>query len=81
LVIERRINETTGKLKTVIDVDSVRKVGGFLQLTPAEGGWRVVIIDSADEMTPNSANAVLKVLEEPPKNALLILVTHNPGRL
>lgn len=81
LVIERRINEKTGKLKTVIDVDSVRKVGGFLRLTPAEGGWRVVVIDSADEMNSNSANAVLKVLEEPPKNALMILVSHNPGRL
>jgi len=81
LVIERRINEKTGKLKTVIDVDSVREVGGFLRLTPAEGGFRVVVIDSADEMNPNSANAVLKVLEEPPKNALLILVSHNPGRL
>jgi len=81
LVIERRVNEKTGKLKTVIDVDSVREVGAFMRLTPAEGGWRVVVIDSADEMNPNSANAVLKVLEEPPKNALLLLVSHNPGRL
>jgi len=81
LVIERRINEKTGKLKTVIDVDSVREVGAFMRLTPAEGGWRVVVIDSADEMNANSANAVLKVLEEPPKNALLLLVSHNPGRL
>ena len=81
LVIERRVNEKSGKLKTVIDVDSVREVGAFMRLTPAEGGWRVVVIDSADEMNANSANAVLKVLEEPPKNALLILVSHNPGRL
>lgn len=81
LVIERRVNPKTGKLKTVIDVDSVREVGGFLRLTPAEGGFRVVVIDAADEMNPNSANAVLKVLEEPPKNALMLLVSHNPGRL
>ena len=81
LVIERRVNEKTGKLKSVIDVDSVREVGGFLRLTPAEGGYRVVVVDSADEMNPNSANALLKVLEEPPKNALLLLVSHNPGRL
>lgn len=81
LVIERRLNEKTGKMKTVIDVDSVREVGGFLRLTPAEGGYRVVVIDSADEMNPNSANAVLKVLEEPPKNALMLLISHNPGRL
>jgi DNA polymerase-3 subunit delta' len=81
LVIERRLNEKTGKLKSVIDVDSVREVGGFMRLTPAEGGFRVVIIDSADEMNVNAANAVLKVLEEPPKNALLMLISHNPGRL
>lgn len=81
LSIERRVNEKTGKMKTVIDVDSVRQVGGFLRLTPAEGGYRVVVIDSADEMNPNAANAVLKVLEEPPKNALLLLVSHNPGKL
>ncbi len=81
LSIERRVNEKTGKMKTVIDVDSVREVGGFLRLTPAEGGYRVVVIDSADEMNPNAANAVLKVLEEPPKNALLLLVSHNPGKL
>ncbi len=49
--------------------------------TAAEGGWRVVIIDSADEMNRNAANAVLKVLEEPPARALLLLVSHNPGRL
>ena len=81
LVIERRFDEKRGKFKSVIDVDSVREVGGFLRLTPAEGGYRVVVIDSADEMNANSANAVLKVLEEPPANALLILVSHNPGRL
>lgn len=81
LVIERRLNDKTGKLKSVIDVDSVREVGGFMRLTPAEGGFRVVIIDSADEMNVNAANAVLKVLEEPPKNALLMLISHNPGRL
>ncbi len=79
--IERRVNEKTGKLKTVIDVDSVRGVGKFLSLTAAEGGWRVVIVDSADEMNPNAANAILKVLEEPPKNTVLLLVSHSPGRL
>ena len=81
LAIERRVNEKTGKLKTVIDVDSVREVGHKMTQTSAEGGWRVVVIDAADEMNTNAANAVLKVLEEPPKNALLLLVSHNPGRL
>ncbi len=69
------------KRKTVIGVDEVRSVGGFLTMTPAEGGWRVVLIDAADEMNANAANAVLKVLEEPPRRALLFLVAHNPDRL
>ncbi|WP_142846948.1 DNA polymerase III subunit delta' [Telmatospirillum sp. J64-1] len=64
-----------------IVVEDVRGVGAFLSLTAAEGGWRVVIIDAADEMNRSSANAVLKVLEEPPRNALLLLVAHSPGRL
>lgn len=69
------------KLKTEIVVEDVRGIGSFMSLTPAEGGWRVVIIDSADEMNRNAANAVLKVLEEPPRNALMLLVSHSPGRL
>jgi DNA polymerase-3 subunit delta' len=67
--------------KSEIVVDDVRDVGGFLSLTPAEGGWRVVIVDAADEMNRSSANAILKILEEPPKRALLLLVSHSPGRL
>ncbi len=69
------------KLKTEIVIDDVRGIGGFMALTPAEGGWRVVIIDAADEMNRNAANAVLKVLEEPPRNALMLLISHSPGRL
>jgi DNA polymerase-3 subunit delta' len=67
--------------KSDITVDEVRDIGGFLALTPAEAGWRVVIVDSADEMNRSSANAILKILEEPPKRALLLLVSHSPGRL
>ena len=81
LAVECSVNAKTGKLRTEIVVDDVRAIGGFLSLTPAEGGWRVVVIDSADEMNRSSANAVLKVLEEPPKKALLLLVSHAPGRL
>ena len=69
------------KRKTVITVDDVREIGGFMSMTPAEGGWRTVIIDAADEMNANAANAVLKVLEEPPRRAILFLVAHNPDRL
>lgn len=69
------------KLRSEIVIDDVRGIGGFMSLTPAEGGWRVVIIDAADDMNRNSANAVLKVLEEPPRNALMLLLSHSPGRL
>ncbi len=69
------------KRKTTIAVDDIREVGSFLSMTPSEGAWRTIVIDAADEMNPNSANAVLKVLEEPPKRALLFLVAHNPDRL
>jgi len=81
LFIERSVDEKTGKRRKEIRVDEVREIGSFLSMTPAEGGWRAVVIDSADEMNANAANAVLKVLEEPPKKALLLLVSHNPGRL
>ncbi len=69
------------KLNRDINVNQVRKIGSFLSKTASEGGWRVVVIDSADDLNTNSANALLKVLEEPPKRALLILVSHRPGRL
>ncbi len=81
LSVERTINQKTGKMRTEIVVDDVRSVGDFFHLTAGEGGWRVVIIDCADEMNVHAANAVLKILEEPPPKALLLLVSHNPGRL
>ncbi len=81
LTVERGWDEKKGRLRTEIIVDDVRAVGAFLGLTAAEGGWRVVVIDSADEMNRNAANAVLKVLEEPPRRAVLLLVSHVPGRL
>ena len=80
LSIERTLNDKD-KLSSEILVDTVREVGGFMSMSASEGGWRIVVIDSADEMNRHAANAVLKVLEEPPDRALLLLVTHNPGRL
>lgn len=79
--IERAYDEKKERYRNEIVIDNVRGVGGFLSMTPAEGGWRVVIIDAADEMNRNAANAVLKILEEPPRQAILILIAHNPGRL
>src|ERR1700693_566426 len=70
-----------GRLRTVITVDDTREIADFLHLTSAEGGWRVVIIDGADAKKQSAANALLKILEEPPKRALLLLVAHSPGQL
>jgi len=80
MTVERGIG-STGKPRSEIVVGDVREVNRFLNLTAGEGGWRVVIIDSADDMNVNAANALLKVLEEPPPRALLLLVCHNPGRM
>jgi DNA polymerase-3 subunit delta' len=80
LVLKRRINER-GKLKTVLDVEEIRRLGGFFGMTAEAGGWRVAIVDSADEMNDNAANALLKILEEPPARGLLLLISHAPGRL
>lgn len=79
LVIEREFDEKREKLKSEIPVDTARKIHPFLQKTAAEGGWRVVIIDGAEALNQNSQNAILKVLEEAPKDALLILTTSQPG--
>jgi DNA polymerase-3 subunit delta' len=81
LTVERGYDEKLDRRRSEISVDDIRAVGGFLRLTPATGGWRVVVIDSADEMSRNAANALLKLLEEPPSRALLLLVCHAPGQL
>jgi DNA polymerase-3 subunit delta' len=81
LVLKRQVNEKTGKLKTVLEVDEIRKLAAFFGMTSGAGGWRVAIVDSADEMNDNAANALLKILEEPPPRGLLMLVSHAPGRL
>jgi DNA polymerase-3 subunit delta' len=79
--LRRTLNTDTGRMRAEISVDDVRHLGGFMHMTPAMGKARVAIVDSADEMNRNSANAVLKILEEPPPNAVLLIVAHAPGRL
>jgi DNA polymerase-3 subunit delta' len=79
--VERTVNDKTGKLRSEIVIDDVRDLGRFFHLTAGEGGWRIAVVDAADEMNQHAANAVLKVLEEPPARSLLLLVSHNPGRL
>jgi len=81
LTVERAYDPRRRRMRGEIVVDNTREIGAFLRLTPAEGGWRVVIVDGADEMNRNAANALLKILEEPPRRALLLLVAHSPGRL
>jgi len=67
--------------KTVIQIEHTREIVDFAYMTPAEGGWKVILIDSVDDMNHNSANALLKALEEPPSKALFLLISHAPGRL
>lgn len=80
-VAERRWDEKKGRYETEITVETIRKLIDFLNRTASFGGWRVAIIDAADELNRNAANALLKALEEPPKNALILMVCHAPGRL
>jgi DNA polymerase III subunit delta' len=81
LVLEREPDDK-GKMRTVITVDQVRRTVPFFGSTAGEGGWRICIVDSADELQyPQGSNALLKVLEEPPPRSLFLVVSHAPGRL
>ncbi|MEM1430428.1 MAG: DNA polymerase III subunit delta' [Pseudomonadota bacterium] len=80
-LLRRPYDPKTKKLKQDITVDATRKLKGFFGLSAADGGRRVVLVDAADELNANAANAILKLLEEPPDNAVLLLVAHQPSRL
>ena len=75
------INPDTGRMTEGIVVAQVRRAVAFMRLTPAMGGWRVAVVDAADAMNTSAANALLKSLEEPPRCALFMLVSHAPGGL
>jgi DNA polymerase-3 subunit delta' len=79
--LERLENEKTGNINRNIKVDQVRELGEFMALSPALSDWRLAVIDSIDELEASAANALLKMLEEPPPNTLFLLVSHAPGRL
>ncbi|MFP4386904.1 MAG: DNA polymerase III subunit delta' [Alphaproteobacteria bacterium] len=81
LHIHRGFDNKKEKQDSYIKVESIRKVAPFLRRTSSNGGWRVVIIEDADTMNRNAQNAILKVLEEPPANVLIILIAHRPGML
>ncbi|MBC7504248.1 MAG: AAA family ATPase, partial [Sandarakinorhabdus sp.] len=76
-----RTEDDKGKLRAVIRIDEVRALQPLFRQTPSIADWRVVIVDSADEMNIQSANALLKSLEEPPQQTLFFLISHTPGRL
>ena len=80
LVLERTPNEK-GVLRQQISVDDVRRTVSFFGSTAGEGGWRIAIVDAVDELNRSSANALLKVLEEPPQRALLLLICHSAARV
>ena len=79
--LERLVNEKTGNLARNVSVDQVRGLAELFGLSPAMSDWRVAVIDTVDELEASGANALLKMLEEPPPNSLFFLVSHAPGRL
>lgn len=81
VTITRSVNEKTGRLRDEIVVDDVRALNRFFGLSATDGGRRVVIVDCADEMNVNAANALLKMLEEPPARTTLLLISHRPSGL
>jgi len=80
-VLKRSVDPKTRRLRAIINVEDARKAAHFLSMTSASGGWRVVIVDTADEMNAAAANAILKILEEPPARSVFLMVSHAPGRL
>lgn len=80
-LLRRAYDEKKAKLQDIISVEEVRKMKSFFALSAADGGRRVAIIDAVDDMNPSAANALLKLLEEPPKGVTLILISHQPAKL
>ncbi len=77
----RPIDEKSGKLKAYITVEEARRAARFFEQTSGNGNWRIVLLDTADDLNRNAANAILKILEEPPKMAMFLVLSHHPGRL
>lgn len=81
LVIELLYDPKKDEYANEISIEQSRTIAQSLSLTPAEGKWRVVIIDSADALNVKSANSILKILEEPPPQTIIMLIAHNAGQL
>lgn len=81
MTLKREIDPRTRKLRSEIVIADVREVAKFLHRTAIEGGWRVVVVENAEDLNANAENALLKLLEEPPPRALLVLTCNATGRL
>lgn len=81
LVLQRAYNDDRKRFFTELTVDEIRRTVSFFGSTSGEDGWRIAIVDPADDMNASAANALLKILEEPPKRSLFLIVSHAPGRL
>jgi len=81
IVVKRPWDAKAKRLKTVLPIDEIRRLKQFFNQTASEAGWRICILDAADEMNRNAANALLKILEEPPERALFLVISHQPSRL
>jgi DNA polymerase-3 subunit delta' len=81
LHLQREWNDERNRYRTELQVGTVRRIIPFLGTTASEGGWRVVIVDPADDMNPSAANAILKNLEEPPQRTLFLLIARSRGAL
>lgn len=80
LTLERTANDK-GVLRSVITVDESRETISFFGSTAAVDGWRVCVVDTVDELNANAANALLKIVEEPPARSLFLLISHAPQRV
>lgn len=80
-VLERAFDSKSKRLKTAIAIDDARALLQFFSMTAGNSGWRVAIVDTADDLSTESANALLKIMEEPPPKTLILLVCNAPGRL
>jgi DNA polymerase-3 subunit delta' len=81
LHLHREWDDQRSRYRSALSVDSIRRITPFLGTTAGEGGWRALIVDPADDMTPNAANAILKSLEEPPRQTLFFLIAKSRGAL
>ena len=81
LTLQRGYNDDRKRFYTELSVDEIRRTNSFFGSTSGEPGWRIAIVDPADDMNANAANALLKNLEEPPTRSLFLIISHAPGRL